>query len=1586
MTKLGARAAKLNTKLTNWEAGRIIKICIFYVNHNIHFSVTQADLYQVVELNSRGMVFGMDILGNAIAKTYLDELTLANDYNVFRVPNPSFLVPGTEGFQRLSSFASIAYVEWITNPPVPPILAYSDIVIVFDGSTAMTQSAFNSMVQGWLPSFVRDFAVAPFLTQFSIMTYDWLPVGNPIFFNSSTSRDQLSALIGNITYTQPRLTSFDITTALDYVGSTLLTTANGWRGQSTFVIVVAFNGNTRTSCDIITQAASNLWPKAAIYGLAVPPTPGVDPTTYLTCALPTQKKSYITLSDPVTYATASSPPPSPNFLVQAPLFYAIGKEYQNYIDGQNYTLTVPLSTKVIDIVFVVDKSFYTVQGFGLIIQFMSSYVANFNIGPLGAQVAILGVSDTIDQYLNFNDTNNLSDLQSRINNFQPGNVDVTVNLAQALPILLQTTFHPSNGRRQDVPAMVIILLGSDKLSQPTPDSFEYVADLWRMTDVFGINLYGYARTSEVLEFLARNARNVGVVANISTLLTPGNTAVQKLSYAVSNSMPQRPLPTYLVASDIVILIDGTSSMTQDAFTTTKTWLLSFVNKFFIDRAVAQISVLIYDSSPRAGSIVLNGATDNPGLTTRISNIPWPNSTVTNFDLLGAINYTTARLLTRAQGWRNQSTIVIIVGISPTITTSCNDLRGNNTLRGVAEVLTLALNAQRSTADYLNCIEPFPGLGFTAAIPYSMLIPGGIADTVITNDVTRAYQYGYVDRQPRYPPIPLNLVQLDVVFVVDSTAYTTPAIFSLLQDMMVKFASQFTIGTGQTMFSVISYDQSNWDAGSFPLTRATDLNSLQRSIYALQARNSSTIYQIDIAGAMDYVSNLILTPNQGHTNGRAAAVIILANTPNSVSLPNSNQIARLNSMGGVFGVDIPGQGASTYLLYAANFNDRNVLRAYGAGNLNFQRNFDQLTYFASSVYYSWLTNPPVPTVATLADIVIVIDSSQAVSQSFFNPLKQWLTTYVAQYSVGSSLTQFAIVFYDNAPRYNVITFNSATNGVQIQNALNGITFSASSQTNWDIRGAINYVASSVLTTQNGFRGQSAVVILASASASPTFSSSDCAAITAASLILARNATVLGLSLNPASTPNSYQSLVCAVGTANSASVYGAQMGATLAGTTAELQLSYAISLNYQKYVDSLPYDVPYPLISKSVDLVFLIDQSYYTYRSFDQLKQWLASYVDNFTLSNGAGGTQIAVVGVGRLSTAPRNVTQYIALNRTSDPSTLKSLIQFIEHDEETVITPDIDGALQFIEQTSLQPQSGRRPNVPAVTIILLGSGLLDPVQPSTAAILQGMSNVFGMNLYGYPAATNLLLQLTNGNDAAVGRMGNISTLLMPNNLPVRMLNSFISNSQLSWTQLAAADFVFVIDQTRMSSDDFNSVKSYLTQLISQFQIGTNYSQFAVVQFAKTPFVIGNNIALNGATSNAVLVNRINSLPYIGGGPTATDAADLNGALAAVNNTYLMPSQGWRQNQGTSTFVVIIATASSATNATNAPSTVVSDLQAKDSYIYGYDAANLALRDSYLRNYYTPNVITLSSASSLTVSSSANKNFLDFVQSNTNAGL
>lgn len=143
-------------------------------------------------------------------------------------------------------------------------------------------------------------------------------------------------------------------------------------------------------------------------------------------------------------------------------------------------------------------------------------------------------------------------------------------------------------------------------------------------------------------------------------------------------------------------------------------------------------------------------------------------------------------------------------------------------------------------------------------------------------------------------------------------------------------------------------------------------------------------------------------------------------------------------------------------------------------------------------------------------------------------------------------------------------------------------------------------------------------------SSSFSSSDCNAITAASVVQlsGKAAKVLGLSLAISTTnQNSSQSLLCAVGAANAGSVYSATLGASLAGTTAEMQLNYAISLRtkfsffliyersikvcnqisgYQQFINSLTYSIPEPLSTKTVDLVFLIDQSFYTFSAFNDV--------------------------------------------------------------------------------------------------------------------------------------------------------------------------------------------------------------------------------------------------------------------------------------------------------------------------------------------------------------------------------------------------
>jgi hypothetical protein len=108
-------------------------------------------------------------------------------------------------------------------------------------------------------------------------------------------------------------------------------------------------------------------------------------------------------------------------------------EYRNYIDALDYTLPVPLDQKGVDIVFVIDRSFYAsisittvcdqiavcihINRILQIRQFLTDYVTNFNIGGAfdsSARFAIVGASTVVEPYFQLNDANNISALQALI--------------------------------------------------------------------------------------------------------------------------------------------------------------------------------------------------------------------------------------------------------------------------------------------------------------------------------------------------------------------------------------------------------------------------------------------------------------------------------------------------------------------------------------------------------------------------------------------------------------------------------------------------------------------------------------------------------------------------------------------------------------------------------------------------------------------------------------------------------------------------------------------------------------------------------------------------------------------------------------------------------------------------------------------------------------------------------------------------------------------------------------------------------------------------------------------------------------------
>ncbi len=77
-----------------------------FSNWMSYFRQINLDYDEILALNSRAAVYGVDVISNGAAN-YLIGVVNFNDFNIYRAQNPSYLVNTTgEGYQRVSSFAS----------------------------------------------------------------------------------------------------------------------------------------------------------------------------------------------------------------------------------------------------------------------------------------------------------------------------------------------------------------------------------------------------------------------------------------------------------------------------------------------------------------------------------------------------------------------------------------------------------------------------------------------------------------------------------------------------------------------------------------------------------------------------------------------------------------------------------------------------------------------------------------------------------------------------------------------------------------------------------------------------------------------------------------------------------------------------------------------------------------------------------------------------------------------------------------------------------------------------------------------------------------------------------------------------------------------------------------------------------------------------------------------------------------------------------------------------------------------------------------------------------------------------------------
>jgi len=120
---------------------------------------------------------------------------------------------------------------------------------------------------------------------------------------------------------------------------------------------------TPNDCAAIKSAADALGTIANIYAISMQSTVS-DPSTYLACAL--KNRGYLIEADANVNLTGQIAEPKLRYAIAQGL-WPVGvlnnhrseiSEYQNFVDSLDYFLPIPLDEKMVDIVFVIDRSYF----------------------------------------------------------------------------------------------------------------------------------------------------------------------------------------------------------------------------------------------------------------------------------------------------------------------------------------------------------------------------------------------------------------------------------------------------------------------------------------------------------------------------------------------------------------------------------------------------------------------------------------------------------------------------------------------------------------------------------------------------------------------------------------------------------------------------------------------------------------------------------------------------------------------------------------------------------------------------------------------------------------------------------------------------------------------------------------------------------------------------------------------------------------------------------------------------------------------------------------------------------------------------
>ncbi|KAM9483897.1 uncharacterized protein ACWYII_004879 [Salvelinus alpinus] len=1130
------------------------------------------------------------------------------------------------------------------------------------------------------------------------------------------------------------------------------------------------------------------------------------------------------------------------------------------------TVIVDLSIARKDIVFLLDGSDGTRNGFPEMRDFVQRVVEKLTVGENRDRVSVVQYSREPEAHFYLNTYTRKQEVVDTVRGLKHRG-GRPLNTGAALQYVMDYVFTASSGSRrlESVPQILILLNGGR--------SFDNVDKPASALKELGVLVFGIGTRSSDSRELQKISYDPSYALSVSEFTDLPNIQQQLLSAmntAIIQDTTMTPtlIPTIVVESqaprrDVVFLLDG-SDGTRSGFPAMRDFVQRVVETLSVDENKDRVAVVQYSRDP-AAQFYLNTYTTKGEILNTVRGLRHKGGRPLNTG--AALQYVRDNVFTASSGSRRlegvpQLLILLSGGRSvDNVDTPASALKELG-------VLVFGIGTRSSDSRELQRISHDPS--------YALSVSDFTDLPSIQQQLLSSVEAVVIDVTPESPTVLVDhdTARKDVVFLLDGSDGTRNG-FPAMRDFVQRVVEKLNVGGDKDRVSVVQYGRDQ--EVNFYLNTYTTKGDILDIVRGLRHRGGRPL---NTGAALQYVRDNVFTASSGSRSQEGVPQMLIL-----LSGGRSND-----------NVDIPVSALkeSGVLIFAiGNRNSSKEVQRI-ASNPSYSQSVSEFSdlpsvqdkFFSSLITVHVGATPISPTVIVdlsiaRKDVVFLLDGSDG-TRNGFPEMRDFVQRVVEKLTVGENRDRVSVVQYSREPEAHFY-LNTYTRKEEVVDTVRGLKHKGGRPLNTGA--ALQYVRDYVFTASSGSRRLESVPQM---------------------LILLNGGRSFDNVDKPASALKELGVLVFGIGTRSSDSrelqkiSYDPSYALSVSEFTdlPKIQQQLLSAMNTAIIQDTTMTSTLIPTIvvesqAPRRDVVFLLDGSDGTRSGFPAMRDFVQRVVE--TLSVDENKDRVAVVQYSRDPAAQ------FYLNTYTTKGEILNTVRGLRHKGGRPL--NTGAALQYVRDNVFTASSGSRrlEGVPQLLILLSGGRSVDNVDTPASALKELGVLVFGI---GTRSSDSRELQRISHDPSYALSVSDFTDLPSIQQQLLSSVEAVVidvtpeSPTVLVDHDTARKDVVFLLDGSDGTRNGFPAMRDFVQRVVEKLNVGGDKDRVSVVQYGRDQEV---NFYLNTYTTKGDILDIVRGLRHRGGRPLNTGAA-----LQYVRDNVFTASSGSRSQEGVPQMLILLS--------------------------------------------------------------------------------